>query len=139
MQRFFIWLAGTVIRLRSMVSVLAGAVGIAVVGVVAVVVIAAIFRALNFGNDVGLLVSLFLGALGALHTLFCHSYHLGISVASGAVKNTRKNFDYFAAEAGLSPTILILVYSVNVGQGRAPAVKKPYLFIIFGTYDCHLR
>ena len=93
-QRLFICLAGTVIRLRFMALVLgvgAGAVGIAVVGVVAVVVIAAIFRTLNFGNDVGLLVSLFFSALGALHTLFCHSYHLGISVALDIAKNTRKN------------------------------------------------
>ena len=93
MQRLFICLAGTVIRLRFMALVLgvgAGVVGISVVGVVAVVVIAAVFRTLNFGDDVGLLVSLFFSALGALHTLFCHSYHLGISVALRIVKNTRK-------------------------------------------------
>ena len=86
MQRFFIRSAGTVIRLRSIASVL----GVGPV-VVAVAVIVLVFRALNFGDDIGLLVSLFFGALGALHTLFCHSYHLGISLASVVVKNARKN------------------------------------------------
>ena len=70
-------------RLRSIRSVLgvgAGAVGAAVIvaAVRVVVVITAVFGALNFGYDIGLLVSLFFSALGALHVLFSHSYHLGI-------------------------------------------------------------
>lgn len=85
------------IRLRSITLVLgvgADVVAIAViVGIAAVAVVAAVFRALNFGDDIGLLVGLFFGALGALHALFCHSYHLSISVALRIVKNTRKKFD----------------------------------------------
>ena len=94
MQRLFISVAGTVTRLRSTESVLAmGAdiVAAAVVGAVAVIVIAAVFRTLNFGDDVGLLVGLFFGALGALHTLFCHVDHLAVSVASRIAKIQGKN------------------------------------------------
>ena len=100
MQRFFILSAGTVNLLRLIASALSVGlivVAVVIVGVVAVAVVAAVFRTLNFGNDVGLLVSLFFSALGALHTLFCHVNHLGISVALRIVKNTRKKFDYFAA------------------------------------------
>jgi len=83
MRRLFISAAGTVIRLRSITSVLgvgANVVGVAVAVVIGVIVVAAVFGALNFGDDVRLLVGLFFSALGALHTLFCHSYHLGISL-----------------------------------------------------------
>ena len=81
MQRLFISAAGTLIRLRLTASVLGMGTDIA-----AAVVIAAVLRALNFGDDVGLLVGLFFGALGALHTLFCHAYHLAHSVALSAAK-----------------------------------------------------
>ena len=83
------------IRLRSITlvpGVGADVVAIAViVGIVAIVVVAAVCSALNFGDNIGLLVGLFFGALGALHTLFCHVNHLVVSVGLCMTKIQGKN------------------------------------------------
>ena len=72
MQRFFISSVGTEMRLRAILSTLVAGVGLGD-GVSCITS--------DFGNYVMLLMGLFVNALGALHTLFCHCYHLGISVA----------------------------------------------------------
>ena len=69
------------VRLATVAVAIAVAIAIAIAAVVAVAIAVVVCRALYFGYNIGLFSGLFFNVLGAFHSLFCHYYHLDISLA----------------------------------------------------------